>query len=762
MSRSFRIDGMLPFRVRPLATGILLVLTLFGKPGEIVAGKKPKRILLLHSFGRDFAPFADITRKFRTGLVQRSPAPVEFFDASLMWSRPDDSENVDPLVEFLQSIYQDESPDLIVPVAGQAGQFWIENRDRIAPSAPVLLLSVEQRRSRGIAGEAGAAWVGVDFDGDQFVRNILEVLPDTRNLYLVVGASPLERFWEAAFRPKWESEFGDRLAFHWLNDRSVEEIAETVKTLPPQSAVLVGIVNQDAAGVPYVDESALELIRKGANAPVFGYLETQLGNGIVGGRLMPTTEVAEAGTTAALRILAGDAPGLLPSTSLKLRDPRYDGRELRRWNIPEERLPPDSSILFREPTFWQENRLAVLEAFLVVLPLSVLVVLLLAARRRARDIDATLSLAAEAADVGLWARAPGSETITATPRWREIFGFSGHDSIDASAVFDRIHPDDRDLVAAAVEKATLEGRPFSVDHRIILPDGTERWIASHGHSHGSSQDKVSGNGSPPPNALGTRGASKDITEQHRTARNAEAQQRELAHLSRVSTLGVLSGALAHEINQPLGSILSNAQAAEEILENPDPDLEELREILADIVSEDRRAGDVIRRLRSFLRRGEKNPQPIDVHPNIEETLRFCRSDLIEKRVTIDRSFDEGLPEVLFDPVQLQQILVNLVVNACDAMKDVFPFERVINIATWLEEGKVHITVSDRGSGLPEDDVEALFEPFHSTKEHGLGMGLAICRMLIEAHEGSLWAEKHEGKGATFHLTLPAHIEKVHE
>jgi len=221
----------------------------------------------------------------------------------------------------------------------------------------------------------------------------------------------------------------------------------------------------------------------------------------------------------------------------------------------------------------------------------------------------------------------------------------------------------------------------------------------------------------------------------------------------VASLGVLSGSLAHELNQPLGIILSNAQAAQRLLAHEEPDLAELREILADIVNEDRRAGDVIKRLRALLRRGGVERQPLDVNETLDEVVRLMRSDLIRRGVKVDLELHADLPSILADRVQLQQVFLNLIVNACDAMSANVPPERRLHLTTTVQDDSVRIHVRDLGHGLPPN-VEQIFHPFHSTKPQGMGLGLAICRTIVDSHGGRLWAEANPDRGATFHLTFP--------
>lgn len=233
----------------------------------------------------------------------------------------------------------------------------------------------------------------------------------------------------------------------------------------------------------------------------------------------------------------------------------------------------------------------------------------------------------------------------------------------------------------------------------------------------------------------------------------DSKHKEVAHLGRVAAFGEISVSLAHEMNQPLGIILSNAQAAQRLLAKESPDLQEVKEILGDIVSEDLRASESIKRMRALLQRGEVNRQPIDPNDVAGEVFHLMKNELARREVVLTRDLAENLPAVSADRIQLQQVLLNLMLNACEAMESNEPGKRTLHVATSTEGKSVSITVTDSGRGLP-DDVEQIFQPFHTTKEQGLGMGLAICRSIITAHHGQLWAEKNENGGATFHVVLP--------
>jgi len=246
----------------------------------------------------------------------------------------------------------------------------------------------------------------------------------------------------------------------------------------------------------------------------------------------------------------------------------------------------------------------------------------------------------------------------------------------------------------------------------------------------------------------------DVTFRKQAEGKERAQQQQLVHLGRAAVLGELSGAFAHELTQPLTSILGNAEAALELLKKPDADLREITSMVRDIVADDVRAADVIQRLRAMLTRGEISREPVDLANVIKDVLYLARIDLLTRHVSVDVVCDPYLPLVLGDRIQLQQVVLNLVVNACEAMSAIDVHQRRITITARFEGSSCEVmcAVHDRGAGIATEDLERIFQPFVTTKTQGLGMGLAICRSIIEAHGGRLWGENAPDGGATFTFT----------
>jgi signal transduction histidine kinase len=240
-----------------------------------------------------------------------------------------------------------------------------------------------------------------------------------------------------------------------------------------------------------------------------------------------------------------------------------------------------------------------------------------------------------------------------------------------------------------------------------------------------------------------------------TRQELEDLRSELARAGRVTALGQLASALAHELSQPLGAILRNAEAAEIHLNNPSPDLEELRAIVSDIRKDDRRAGDVIEQMRALIKRRTLEMHPLALNELVQDVISLVHSDAVARHVALDCAVAPGLPLVAGDRVHLSQVLLNLIMNGMDAIQSSAALtKRVVIEARPKEEGKVEVAVTDSGPGLPEAVIDKVFDPFYTTKSGGLGMGLPISRTIIEAHGGKLWAERAAGgRGLTFRFTL---------
>jgi PAS domain S-box-containing protein len=380
-----------------------------------------------------------------------------------------------------------------------------------------------------------------------------------------------------------------------------------------------------------------------------------------------------------------------------------------------------------------------------VLRASQLAVELEASQAGVRENEHRMSLAVDAAKFGIWIWSASRNEIWASPQWRELFGFGQSDQLKLEDLLQRVKHEDGEMVRGVIDRA-LEGKgSYDIEYRIALPNGEMRWIASHGQVESDSDGKP----------VRIRGASRDVSDRKLAEHEMLLLRQEIAHVSRVSMLGQLASALAHEINQPISAILRNAEAAEILLEAQSPDLDEIRAIITDIRKDDERAGNVIDRMRSFIKRQSLNAGALDVADLIGETKSLVRADALARQVRLDVVVSPELPRVHGDRVHIQQVLLNLIVNGMDALDKTHPKSKLVTVSVLYGGGKtVEISVSDTGSGIPADKFEHIFTPFFTTKPNGMGLGLPISRTIVEAHGGKFWVENNKLGGATFYFTLP--------
>lgn len=371
---------------------------------------------------------------------------------------------------------------------------------------------------------------------------------------------------------------------------------------------------------------------------------------------------------------------------------------------------------------------------------------------KVRESEERLREAAEAAGFGVYRYDLVANTVFYSTEFLALYGLPAGATIEQGPdmVPKAVHPDDKAIFLAASKQSSDPAGSgiFDIEFRIILADGQVRWLRARGRTvfdgDGASRRPVRANG-----------IIQDISMRKRAEQELGVQRTQLAHVSRVASMGQLASSLAHELNQPLGAILRNAEAAELLLQGPSPDLDELRAILADIRSDDQRAGGVIDRMRDLIKRREVKKMPLDVGALASDVIALARPEADMRRVQLVLEVDPTLPVVQGDRVQLQQVVLNLLLNALDALRDSRPVKGLVTVGCRAIEGGVEMSVSDNGRGIPIDRLSRIFEPFYTSKPDGMGMGLAISKTIIEAHGGRLWVENNTADaGATFRFSLP--------
>lgn len=364
-----------------------------------------------------------------------------------------------------------------------------------------------------------------------------------------------------------------------------------------------------------------------------------------------------------------------------------------------------------------------------------------------RTREERISFAAASSSVGLWQYEISTGAFWATEHCRTLFGIPPDIPLDLDRLLSRIHPSDFLAASGALKSAIVRPVPLEIEFR-VGHNGEERWISAR------AQPIIGDDGNP----TAMTGAFADATLRKTAEAEADVQRQEIAHLMRVSMLGELSGGLAHELTQPLTAILSNAQAGKMLLAKGNKNLTEIGNIFDDIITEDDRAGEVIHRLRGLLKKGEVKYESIDMNDLIASTLRLLHSELIDRRISVEHEPAADLARVRGDSVQLQQILLNLFMNAMDAMDGVAPALRIISVHTaTTNEGGIEVRIVDRGTGLPPSHEQIVFQPFFTTKKRGLGLGLSICASIMKLHGGTLSLQNNVSDGATAIFRLPPPI-----
>jgi signal transduction histidine kinase len=587
-----------------LSVCLLVLAVILPGPASGAPRGDAKRVLILHSFGREFRPWSEYALRIKAELQRQSQWPLDLQEHTLLTARFNNPGPEAPFVDYLRSLYADRPPDIVLSIGAPAARFVQKYRAQLFPETPMVLTAVEQRLVDATLLTNNDTVISVYNDFSVFFGSILRVLPDTQTIAVIIGASPLEKFWlnEAKKEAK---PFEDRVAFVWYADLSFEEILKRATALPPHTVLFWGLMSVDAAGVAHEGDLALRSLHAVANAPIFSFQEAFFGGDTVGGPMHSIAESSRKTVDATIGILGGEKPGNIKIEPIGFASPKYDWREMQRWGISERNLPPGSAVLFREPSTWEKYSWQIALIASVILVQGMLIGLLLDERRRRRLAE------------------------------------------------------------------------------------------------------------------------------------VESRQRlaELAHVNRYSAAGELTTSIAHELNQPLGSILTNAETAESMLKGIAPNLDEVREILADIRRDDQRASEVIRRLRSVLKKTPFEMRDIDLNETVREVIGFLGAVARGRDIALKCAATSVDLRVKGDAVQLQQVILNLIINAMDAISQAGAKEREVNVTTSLSPACAEIRVSDTGPGMAVDDLKNVFNPFFTTKPQGMGMGLRLSAPLSKRTTG---------------------------
>ena len=361
-----------------------------------------------------------------------------------------------------------------------------------------------------------------------------------------------------------------------------------------------------------------------------------------------------------------------------------------------------------------------------------------------REREARIYLAAETANLALWTIDYERRESWMNDKGRDLFGFASDEPLSREALLERVHPEDRRRVDEAIQVARGGSETFEIEYRLLRPDGETRWLIARGRYLRNERFKV----------IELIGVAIDVTAQVKADLELRLQREEMGRLSRMAVMGELTASLAHELNQPLTAIASNAAAGRRSLGRNLADPGMFEEIFQDISADAQRAGAVIHGIRGLVRKNETSRRAVNLNNLICDVLRLLHSDLIARATAVETELAPDIEAIQADPIHLQQVVLNLIVNALEAMQETPTNNRRILVSTAVSDGFVEVKVRDHGAGLPRKDPDKVFAHFFTTKPSGMGMGLAIVRSIVEAHGGDLGARNVDGGGALFFFRLP--------
>jgi len=588
-----------------------------------------RRILIIYETGPSALSFRLIDPQLRATLDEESPYLVELYTESMETGLfPDEASQQQTREAYIRK-YKDRKLDLIIAAGPSPIQFMVEAHETYFKNIPVVFCGATKEQAGNPQFNSHFTGVWLIWEPARTVDAALRLLPSTKHVVVVGGAGLYDRELEAAVRKSLTS-YEHQLEIAYLTNLAMPELIEQLKRLPNDTIILYTTLERDAAGTYFPRTTSLEMLTSVANAPVFVLFDTLMGHGAIGGYLSSFAGQGREAGKIASRILSGEKPRDIPAV-VGTNGYIFDWRHLQQWDIPKSKIPPESKILFREPTDWEKYKYKIITV----------------------------------------------------------------------------------LTFLAVETALVFLLIWLIKRRARTQHLLERQLALE----------------------------------------------EISHLNRVASMGHMAASLAHELAQPLAAILGNAQAAERLASRPSPDIEEIRAALIDIREDDKRARAVLENMRALFKKQTIARHEVDLNEIATGVIRLVRKEALLRGVELRLVLSPNTPKVLGDEIPLQQVVLNLINNGMDAMRDQPADERILTVTTCVgrDVNCGIILVEDNGPGIAERDKMKLFMPFFTTKHEGLGMGLSICRSILDSLGGRISFDNQLERGSVFRVELPLSV-----
>jgi PAS domain S-box-containing protein len=739
---------------RFLVLGGLVILV--GQTLSVTAEAQPQRaptVLTIHWGAEDAPSTPVIDAAIKESLLSNPGAPVEYFNEYLESDRLPVEAASAALSTYIQQKYASRPIDVVIAVADPAFQFVRQHRSDLFPNVPIVAATTSLVESSLRTEGPGATGVTGGVGYGSTLALALQLQPSTKRVFVIAYAPTLNLV--EGIRPELLP-FAKRVELTYFEEPSIDRLLAAVRALPADSIVLFARHSREEGANALLPADVARLVSEASPVPVYGISNVYMGTGIVGGMLASREQIGRRLGEMTRSILSGAPAKDIPIEQIPLRA-TLDWRQLTRWGIDPSVLTDGADLRFRQPTIW-ENYSRYIITVVVLIALQTLFISALLVQRRQRqaaeaalrESEANFRIMADTAPVMVWRAGVDKKCDFVNQPWLSFTGRTLEQELGDGWI-DCMHPDDRAASFEIYDKAINAREPFRIEYRARRFDGEYRVVLGTGVPRWESDGAFAG----------YIGSCIDISDRRQAERALQETHAELSRVSRLTALGEFAASIAHEVRQPLTAIIINARICLRWLSAPEPDLEEVKAGLLDVVTAGQRAEEVIKRNRELFRHHKVEAAAIDINTVISDAAAVVAWRLRDNDITLVTSLTEGLPAVIGDRIELEQVLLNLIANSIDAMEGVSPESRRIDISSAsTSEGFVQVTVTDQGTGLEGVDVERMFTLSYTTKDAGTGVGLSVSRSIIEAHGGKLWAEQNPGRGATFCFTIPAHSSVV--